>query len=219
MWGVAVITCRLNRSGACAFLTTPSTSTMHPSPTSNHFRAPQRITKAHFRRCTACVGMLPDISIGDYVAQVMNFEENNLRLLQDIQLYTAEGHARSGAIYKVYFSSRSSAIEKHAFVAANSLQQISDSGLRNSTASPTGSFPSKDHLRGDLTLSLISIDTTWRFDTFNNRVFSPSLIWPTIRKFFEHTSYVEADLILKDQHHKPHTGSLLSKTCPHHMLF
>lgn len=157
--------------------------------------------------------MLPQPSIGDYVAQVLNFEEDTLRLLQDVQQFNDAGHARTTAIYKAFFSSNPSAIEKRAILAANNLRQTPDLHSCSDATVPAGSLPSKDQLRGDLILVLFSIDTTWRFDTFNNRVLSPSLSWPAIRKLFQHGTSVEADLILKDYHCRFHVGPMMRKKC------
>lgn len=155
--------------------------------------------------------MLSHPAIGDYVAQVMNFEEDSLRLLEDTLQFTAAGQARSAAIYKAFFSSYPSAIEKRAIVAANSPRQTPGHNSYSDAAVPAGVLPGKDHLRGDLTLSLFWVDTTWRFDTFNNRMFSPPLSWPAIRKLFQNGTSVEADLILKDYHCQPHVGPIMRK--------
>ena len=74
------------------------------------------------------------------------------------------------------------------------------------TIKTKGSTPHHQALtlfRGDLTLTLFHVDTTWRFDTFDTRRASPKLSWPTIRKFFTPGSFVEGDLILRDQHCHP----------------
>lgn len=128
---------------------------------------------------------------GHYVAEIIAFEDDPIALLNKVQQHTAGGHAVSGALYKAHFGSHSDAIEKQTVTAANSARRIS-----NLEESPQSEEPPL----GDLTLTLFSIDTTWRFDSFYHRVFSPGLSWPAIRKFFQPGASVESDLILQDSH-------------------
>ena len=120
--------------------------------------------------------MTPRFSKGEYNAQVFAYERDSIRLLHEVQQYVAAGNALYGAVYVCRYSSgRPSVIEKQAITAASSSKKR-------------------------LTLTLLHIDTTWRFDGFNNRLASPKLSWPAIPKFYAPGTYVEADLILRDQH-------------------
>jgi hypothetical protein len=138
--------------------------------------------------------MTPRFSNGDYTAQIFAYELEILRLLQEVQLYVAAGDALYGAVFLCRYSGQPSSIEKHAIIAASSTPSP-QLGLDPGTdTSPTAL------LRGELTLTLIHIDTTWRFDGFDNRLASPNLSWPAISKFYTPGTYAESDLILKDQH-------------------
>jgi hypothetical protein len=135
-------------------------------------------------------------SKGDYTAQVFAYEHDPIRLLQEVQQYVAAGNALYGAVFLCRYSGQPSAIEKQTIIAASpspspSPQPGGDSSISRSPAAL---------LRGDLTLTLIHLDTTWRFDDYNNRLASPNLLWPAICKFYTPGTYAEADLILKDQH-------------------
>lgn len=150
--------------------------------------------------------MASNLALGHYVAHVFTFVDDDIRLLHQIQQYVATGQAMSGAVYKAYFSSNPPAIERRAVIAANSAWHASDLDHRHATAG-NAEYP----LRGDLTLTLLSIDTTWRFDDFNRRLFSPALTWPAIRRLYQPGTSLEADLILQSQSPGSHIGASVCK--------
>jgi hypothetical protein len=143
--------------------------------------------------------MTARFSKGDYTAQVFAYERDSIRLLQEVQQYVAAGNALYGAVFLCRFIEQPSAIEKKTIIAASSPTtpnpQIAQSGC-----DPSINMHPTTFLGGELTLTLLHIDTTWRFDGFNNRLASPKLSWPAVSKFFTPGTYVEADLILKDQY-------------------
>ena len=145
-------------------------------------------------------GMASRYSNGDYVAQIFAYEEDTLRLLQQVQQYVAAGNAIYAAVFTCRYSGNPSAIEKRAITAGTSRRPHCDHDHdhdRNSSTEATSA--ARQGLDGDLTLTLLHINTTWRFDDFENRRASPMLSWPAIRKFFTPGAFVEGDLILKDQ--------------------
>lgn len=152
--------------------------------------------------------MAPRFSEGGYVAQVFAYENDTLRLLRDAQLHVAAGNALYAAVFLCRYSAQPSAIEKRAVSRASTLRSNLDQDQRIDSASPgTHALPS-----GDLTLTLILIDTTWRFDSFDTRRASPNLSWPAIRKFFTPGAFVEGDLILREQHCHPNALRILRKS-------
>jgi hypothetical protein len=133
-------------------------------------------------------------STGDYAAQVFAYERDSIRLLHEVQQYIAAGNALYGAVFTCRYSGQPSSIEKSAIMAASSTPSPQLGHDPSIGTNPTAL------LRGELTLTLIHIDTTWRFDDPINRLASPKLLWPAVCKFYTPGTYVEADLILKDQH-------------------
>lgn len=147
--------------------------------------------------------MASRFSAGDYVTQVFAYEPDPLRLLHDVQLYVHRGNALYAAIFLCHYSGQPSAIEKRAINAPWSHRQSAD--LDQSigiTRQPSTAANHCDHLQGDLILALLHIDTTWRFDSFESRLASPNLSWPAIHAFFAPMTYIEADLILKEQYYQ-----------------
>lgn len=133
--------------------------------------------------------MASNLALGHYVAQIFNFEVDDIRLLHLVQQHVATGQAMSGAVYKGFFSSIPPAVERRAVIAANGPWHACDLDHPQATAGNAG-----HPLCGDLTLTLLSVDTTWRFDDFNRRLFSPTLTWPAIRGFYRPGFSLEADL-------------------------
>lgn len=144
--------------------------------------------------------MASRFSAGDYVAQVLAYETDALRLLRDTQLHVHGGKVLYAALFLCRFSGQSSAIEKRA-IAAASPRQIDRNQSTGSTAHIDDTH--RDRLQGELFLTLLHVDTTWRFDSFESRLASPKLSWPAIRALFTPGTFVEADLILKDQYYHP----------------
>jgi hypothetical protein len=137
-------------------------------------------------------------SKSDYTAHIFAYERDIIRLLNQVQLYVAGGDALYGAIFLCRYSGQPSSIEKHAIIATSSTPSP-QLGCDPSIDIDMDRTTREDILRGELTLTLLHIDTTWRFDDFDNRLASPSLSWPAIRKFYTPGTHVEADLILRDQ--------------------
>lgn len=149
-------------------------------------------------------------SKGDYVAQIFAYERDTLRLLQQVQQYVAAGNVLYAAVFTCRFSGNPSAIEKRAITAGTSRRPHHDHD-RSTEATSTAC----QGLNGDLTLTLLHIDTTWRFDGFENRQASPLLSWPAIRKFFTPGAFLEGDLILKDQYYcQPEASCMPRKLYP-----
>ena len=138
--------------------------------------------------------MTTRFSKGDYTVQIFAYERDSIRLLQEVQQHVAAGDSLYGAVFLCRYSGQPSQIEKQTIIAASpspSPQIGREASVGTNHIAP---------LRGELTLTLIHIDTTWRFDNPVNRLASPKLSWPAICKFYTPGTYVEADLILKDQH-------------------
>jgi hypothetical protein len=150
------------------------------------------------------------ISNEDYVAQIFAYEDDTLRLLTDIQRHVAAGNALYAAVFTCRFSANPSAIEKRAIAAGQSHHPHHDRD--RDRVVETTSAARKKPIGGDLTLTLLHIDTTWRFDDFANRLASPKLSWPAIRKFYIPGAFVEGDLILKDQYCQPDAGRIPRKS-------
>ena len=125
-------------------------------------------------------------SKGDYVAQIFAYEGDTLRLLQEVQQYVTAGNALHAAIFTRRYSGNHSATEKRAVADGSSHRPRLDHDP--STATSTAR---QEALGGDLTLTLLHIDTTWRFDDVMNRQASPMLSWPAIRKFFTPGTFLE----------------------------
>jgi hypothetical protein len=156
--------------------------------------------------------MASRFSKGDYVAQIFAYESDTLRLLQEVQQYVTAGNALYAAIFTCRYSGNPSAIEKRAITAGSSRRPHFDHDQDHDQSTQQTSAARQGHLDGDLTLSLLHIDTTWRFDDFENRQASPMLSWPAIRKFFTPGAFLEGDLILKDQYLHPDTSLIPRKS-------
>ena len=153
-------------------------------------------------------------SKGDYVAQIFAYEGNTLRLLQEVQQYVAAGNALHAAVFTCRYSGNPSAIEKRAIAAGSSRRSRSDFDHdhdQTDRSTKATSTARQGLLVGDLTLTLLHIDTRWRFDDFKTRQASPLLSWPAIRKFYTPKAFLEADLILKDQYSNPNAGRIPCK--------
>jgi hypothetical protein len=60
-------------------------------------------------------------------------------------------------------------------------------------------------------LTLLHMDTTFRFNSFSASSCSPGLAWPTIHESFASSPFVDDDLILRAQYHHPNTGMMRRK--------
>ncbi|GAB7322369.1 hypothetical protein MBLNU13_g03328t1 [Cladosporium sp. NU13] len=145
--------------------------------------------------------MASRFSKGDYVAQIFAYESDLLRLLHQVQQYVAAGNALYAAVFTCRYSGNPSAIEKRAIATGSSRRPHFD--LDHDRSTKATSTARQGLLDGDLTLTLLHIDTTWRFDSFENRQASPMLSWPAIRKLYTPGAFLDGDLILKDQHVHP----------------
>lgn len=148
--------------------------------------------------------MAPQLSNGKIVAQILAYESDIARLLQNIQMHVAAGNALYAAIFLCRYSGQSAAIEKRAIIAAHHPQYDQFAGAR--AESTAHHDHDQDHdlssgLSGDLTLTLVHIDTTWRFEDINHSsAASPKFSWPIIRKFYTPGAHLDTDLVLEDHH-------------------
>lgn len=149
--------------------------------------------------------MAPQLSNGKIVAQILAYESDPARLLQNIQMHVAAGNALYAATFLCRYSGQSAGIEKKAIIAAATHRPQCDPERAEMTA-----YHDLDHdhdhdlssgLSGDLTLTLVHIDTTWRFKDINHSsAASPKFSWPTIRKFYTPGAHLDTDLVLEDHH-------------------
>ena len=116
-------------------------------------------------------------------------------------------------IHECRYSGNPSAVEKSTIAAGSSRgpQFDRDQDHDRSTNRAT-STARQGPLNGDPILTLLHIDTTWRFDGFENRQASPMLSWPAIRKFFTPGAFLEGDLILKNQYIHPDANFIPRKS-------
>jgi hypothetical protein len=154
------------------------------------------------------IKMASRFSNGDYVAQIFAYEDDTLRLLHYVQQHVAAGNALYAAVFLCRFSANPSAIEKRSIAEASSHRPHLDHDRTIDTTLAARQEP----MSGDLTLTLLHIDTTWRFDEFENRQASPNLSWPIIRQFYTPGAFVEGDLILKDQYCHEDAGRVPRKS-------
>ncbi|KAM0717978.1 hypothetical protein Q7P37_006310 [Cladosporium fusiforme] len=161
--------------------------------------------------------MASRFSTGDYVAQIFAYEGDVLRLLHALQQHVAAGHAIYASVMMCHFSGRSTAIEKEAIIAASSFPPFDhDPDQADGNSAPDTARGAQHHIHGDLTLTLLHVDATWRFDTYENRLASPKLSWPTINQFFSPGSSIGVDLILRRQYY--HTEAPRIPFPPAHIL-
>lgn len=148
--------------------------------------------------------MAPQLANGKIVAQILAYESDTSRLLQNVQMHVAAGNALYAATFLCRYSGQSAGIEKKAIIAAHRPHCDQDRGVR---AEMTAHHDhDHDHdlssgLSGDLTLTLVHIDTTWRFEDINHSsAASPKFSWPTIRKFYTPGAHLDTDLVLEAHH-------------------
>jgi hypothetical protein len=127
---------------------------------------------------------------GDCVVQILASERDSRRLFDDISRHVAADRAKHAAVYEAR-------VEVEAPNTGSHPQQDSPTRI-----SPT-KLPSFYLGHSGLTLTLLHMDTTFRFNSAFVNSSSPSLAWPTIHKSFASSTFVDDDLVLKVQFHHP----------------
>lgn len=156
--------------------------------------------------------MASRFSKGDYVAQILAYEGDTLQLLQQVQQYVSARNALYAAVFTCRYSGNPSAVEKRTIAAGSSRGPQFDRDQDHDRSTKATSTARQGLLNGDLTLTLLHIDTTWRFDDFENRQASPMLSWPAIRNFYTPGAFLEGDLILNDQYIHPDANFISRKS-------
>jgi hypothetical protein len=126
---------------------------------------------------------------GDCVVQILACEQNVHRLFDDISKHVAADRAKHAAVYEARVVIETHNIGSHA---------RQDGPI---------TLPTKLHSvylgHSDLTLTLLHMDTTFRFNGAGVKNSSPSLAWPTIHQSFPSNAFVDDDLILRACYHHP----------------
>jgi hypothetical protein len=126
---------------------------------------------------------------GDCVVQILASEQNPRRLFDDISKHVAADRAKHAAVYE-----------------ARVVIEAPNTGSHLQQDSPTRLSPKLPSLRlgrSDLTLTLLHMDTTFRFNGACVKGSSPGLAWPTFHASFASNTFVDDDLILGTQYHHP----------------
>lgn len=129
---------------------------------------------------------------GDCVVQILACEQDPRRLFDDISKHVAADRAKHAAVYE-----------------ARVVIEAPNTGSHPQQDSPTRlpiTLPSVYLGRSDLTLTLLHMDTTFRFNGSCITNSSPGLAWPTIHQSFAANTFVDDDLILRAQYHHPDAG-------------
>jgi hypothetical protein len=127
---------------------------------------------------------------GDCVVQILACEQDTRRLFDDVSRHVAADRAKHAAVYE-----------------ARIAVEVPNTGSHHQQDTPTRSSPSKlpsvylGH--SDLTLTLLHMDTTFRFNSAYGNGSSPSLAWPKIHESFTSSTFVDDDLLLRAQFHHP----------------
>lgn len=133
--------------------------------------------------------MTSHLNDGDCVVQILACEQGSHRLFEDISKHVAAGRAKQAAVYE-----------------ARVVIEAPNTGSRPQQDVPTRlpiRLPSVYLGRNDLTLTLLHIDTTFRFTGACVNNSSPGLAWPEIHQSFTTRAFVDNDLVLRAQHHHP----------------
>lgn len=139
-----------------------------------------------------------------YIAQILAYEDDVPRLLQDVQLHVAAGGATCAAVMLCRFSVRDIATEEEASHAESERRPTFGLDVGGGELAAYNDATSTIHQRrtdsrSKLTLTLLHLDTTWRFDHYESRLASPKLSWPAILRFFKPGTSVGLDLILTER--------------------
>jgi hypothetical protein len=127
---------------------------------------------------------------GDCVVQILACEQDVRRLFDDISKHVAADRAKHAAVYEARAVFKTPSTGSHA-------QQ--DGPM----TAPLTKLHSVYLDRSDLTLTLLHMDTTFRFNGAGVKNSSPGLAWPTIHQSFPSNAFVDNDLILRACYHHP----------------
>lgn len=133
--------------------------------------------------------MTSHLNDGDCVVQILACEQDPSRLFDDIANHVAADRAKHAAVYE-----------------ARVVIEAPNTGSHHQQDGPTRrpiALPSVYLGRSGLTLTLLHMDTTFRFEGACIKNSSPGLAWPTIHQSFAANTFVDDDLILRAQYHHP----------------
>lgn len=134
---------------------------------------------------------------GDCVVQILACEQDTQRLFDDIAGHVAADRAKHAAVYEAGV-----AIDQTRLMARNTT--VPKTQQESPTKSPK-KLPSLCLGHKDMTLTLLHMDTTFRFVHASGC--APGLAWPTIHRSFVPNKFVDDDLILRAQYHYHGTSS------------
>jgi hypothetical protein len=132
---------------------------------------------------------------GDSVVQILACGQDPHRLCDDISTHVVADRAKHAAVYEARVS-----IDQTRLMAPNAAVP-----QHTPTKSPT-KLPSYYLGQTNLTLTLLHMDTTFRFNSVSASSCSPGLAWPTIHRSFASSPFVDDDIILRAQYHHPNTS-------------
>jgi hypothetical protein len=130
---------------------------------------------------------------GDSVVQILACEQDSQRLCDEISRHVAADRAKHAAVYEARAS-----IDQTRLMAPRT-------GLRSPQHTPPRSptkLPSFYLGRSNITLTLLHMDTTFRFNSIRAASSSLGLAWPVIHRSFASCPFVDDDLILRAQYHQ-----------------
>lgn len=133
--------------------------------------------------------MTSHLNDGDCVVQILACEQDSRRLFDDISKHVAAARAKHAAVYE-----------------ARGVVEAPNTGSHPQQDSPTRlpiRLPSVYLGRDDVTLTLLHMDTTFRFTGACVENSSPGLAWPAIHQSLTTKAFVDNDLILRAQYHHP----------------
>lgn len=128
---------------------------------------------------------------GDCVVQILACEQDTRRLFDDIAGHVAADRAKHAAVYEA----RVAIDQTRLMVRNTALPKIQ----QENPTKPPEKLPSLYLGHKDMTLTLLHMDTTFRFVHASGC--APGLAWPTIHESFVPSKFVDDDLILRAQYH------------------
>jgi hypothetical protein len=143
------------------------------------------------------------LSDGDSVVQFLACGQDSHRLCDEISTHVAADRAKHAAVYEARVL-----IDQTRLMAPSAA--VRQSPEHTPTKSPT-KLPSFYLGQTNLTLTLLHMDTTFRFNSFSASSCSPGLAWPKIHESFASSPFVDDDLILRAQYHHPNTSLMRRK--------
>lgn len=128
---------------------------------------------------------------GDCVVQILACEQDTRRLVDDIAGHVAADRAKHAAVYEARL-----AIDQSRLRAPDATVSQSQ---HDPPKRPPTRLPSLYLGHRDMTLTLLHMDTTFRFVHASGC--APGLAWPTIQGSFVPGKFVDDDLVLRAQYH------------------